>query len=39
MLDLGMLVLKALAVAGGAAVGWLGSGLLLRLRSGRAIWG
>ena len=31
MLDLGMLVLKGLAVAGGAAVGWLGSGLLLRL--------
>ena len=31
MLDLGMQILKGLAVAGGAAVGWLGSGLLLRL--------
>jgi hypothetical protein len=31
MLDLGMQILKWLAVAGGAAVGWLGSGLLLRL--------
>jgi hypothetical protein len=31
MLDLGMLILKGLAVAGGAAVGGLGSGLLFRL--------
>ena len=31
MLDLGMHVIKWLAVAGGAAVGWLASGLLLRL--------
>jgi hypothetical protein len=31
MLDLGMQVLKGLAVVGGAAVGGLGSGLLLRL--------
>lgn len=31
MLDLGMQILKGLAVAGGVAVGWLGSGLLLRL--------
>jgi hypothetical protein len=31
MLDLGMQILKGLAVVGGAAVGGLGSGLLLRL--------
>lgn len=31
MLDLGMQILKGLAVAGGAAVGGLGSGLLFRL--------
>jgi hypothetical protein len=31
MIDLGMQVLKLLAVAGGAAVGWLGSGVLFRL--------
>ncbi len=31
MLDLGMQILKGLAVAGGAALGWLGSGLLFRL--------
>jgi hypothetical protein len=31
MLDLGMQILKGLAVAGGAAVGWLGSGWSLRL--------
>lgn len=31
MLDLGMQILKWLAVAGGATVGWLGSGLLVRL--------
>jgi hypothetical protein len=31
MLDLGMQILKGLAVAGGAAIGWLGSGWSLRL--------
>ncbi|HLJ95769.1 MAG TPA: hypothetical protein VKU02_21515 [Gemmataceae bacterium] len=31
MLDLGMQILKGLAVVGGAAVGWLGCGFLLRL--------
>jgi hypothetical protein len=31
VLDLGMQILKGLAVAGGAAIGWLGSALLFRL--------